>query len=59
MGFVRLAAAQDARLPLALLSRVMRTIPLTQSLGFIDEQLSLRQLAPLLRSAAPVVLRKP
>jgi lycopene beta-cyclase len=58
MGFVRLAA-QDPRLPLALLSRVMCTIPLAQSLGFIDEQLSLRQLAPLLRSAAPVVLRKP
>jgi len=57
MGFVRLAA-QDPRLPLALLRRVMRTIPLAQSLGFIDEQLSLRQLAPLLRSAAPVVLRK-
>ena len=52
-------AAQDPRLPLALLSRVMRAIPLAQSLGFIDEQLSLRQLAPLLRSAAPVVLRKP
>jgi lycopene beta-cyclase len=58
MGFVRLAA-QDPRLPLALLSHVMRAIPLAQSLGFIDEQLSLRQLAPLLRSAAPVVLRKP
>jgi lycopene beta-cyclase len=58
MGFVRLAA-QDPRLPLALLSRVMPAIPLTQSLGFIDEQLSLRQLAPLLRSAAPVVLGKP
>src|SRR5918994_2105583 len=57
-GFVQLAA-QDPRLPLALLSRVMRAIPLAQSLGFIDEQLSLRQLAPLLRSAAPVVLRKP
>jgi lycopene beta-cyclase len=58
MGFVRLAA-QDPRLPLALLSRVMRAIPLAQSLGFIDEQLSLRQLPPLLRSAAPIVLRKP
>jgi len=31
MGFVRLAA-QDPRLPLALLSRVMRAIPLAQSL---------------------------
>ena len=56
-GFVRLAR-QDPRLPLTLLSRVMRSIPLAQSLGFIDEQLSLRQLAPLLRSAAPVMLRR-
>jgi lycopene beta-cyclase len=55
IGFVRLVA-QDPRLPLTLLSRVMRAIPLAQSLGFIDEQLSLRQLAPLLRSAAPVML---
>ena len=55
LGFVRLAS-QDPRLPLTLLSRVMRAIPLAQSLGFIDEQLSLRQLAPLLRSAAPVML---
>ena len=38
MGFVRLAA-QYPRLPLALLRRVMCTIPLAQSLGFIDEQL--------------------
>jgi lycopene beta-cyclase len=36
MGFVQLAA-QDPRLPLALLSHVMRAIPLAQSLGFIDE----------------------
>jgi lycopene beta-cyclase len=56
-GFVRLAA-QDPRLPLALLSRVMGAIPLAQSLNFIDEQLPPRQLAPVLRSAAPVMLRK-
>ena len=56
-GFVRLAA-QDPRLPLALLGRVMRAVPLAQSLGFIDEQISAGQLGPLLRSAAPVVLRK-
>lgn len=56
-GFVRLAA-QDSRLPLALLSRVMRAIPLAQVLSFMDEQMSVRQLIPLIRSAAPVVLRK-
>jgi hypothetical protein len=39
-------------------SCVMRTIPLAQSLSFIDEQLSLRQLAPLLRSATPAMLRR-
>jgi hypothetical protein len=56
-GFVRLAA-QDPGLPLALLGRVMRDVPLAQSLGFIDERISPGQLGPLLRSAAPVVLRK-
>jgi lycopene beta-cyclase len=56
-GFVRLAA-QDPRLPLALLGRVMRAVPLAQSLGFIDERISPGQLGPLLKSAAPVVLRK-
>ena len=56
VGFVRLAA-QDPRLPLALLRRVMGAIPLAQSLRFIDEQLSVRELAPLLRSAAPIMLR--
>jgi hypothetical protein len=55
-GFVRLAA-QDSRLPMALLGRVMGTIPLAQSLGFIGEDLRVRRLGPLLRSAAPVVLR--
>ena len=52
-GFLRLAA-QDPRLPLALLHRVMGAIPLTQSLRFIDEELPLGQFAPLLRSASPV-----
>lgn len=57
-GFLRLAG-QDPRSPLALLGRVMRAVPLARSLGFIDEQLSVRELGPLLRSAAPVMLRKP
>jgi lycopene beta-cyclase len=55
-GFLRLAA-QDPRLPLALLGRVMRAVPLAQSLGFIDERIPPGQLGPLLRSAAPVILR--
>lgn len=53
-GFLRLAA-QDPRLPLALLHRVMGSIPLAQSLSFIDEELPIGQLAPLLRSASPVI----
>jgi lycopene beta-cyclase len=53
-GFVRLAA-KDPRLPMALLSRVMGTIPLAQSLSFISEELRVGQLGPLLQSAAPVV----
>lgn len=53
-GFVRLAA-QDPRLPMALLDRVMGAIPLAQLLGFIGEELRMRQMGPLLRSAAPVV----
>ncbi|HEX6709378.1 MAG TPA: lycopene cyclase family protein [Rubrobacter sp.] len=56
-GFLQLAA-RDPRLPLELLRRVMGAIPLAQSLRFIDEELPLGQLAPLLRSASPVVLRK-
>lgn len=56
-GFLQLAA-RDPRLPLELLNRVMDAIPLAQSLGFIDEELPLGQLAPLLRSASPVVFRK-
>ena len=58
VGFLQLAA-RDPRLPLELLSRVMRDMPLSLSLRFIDEELPLRQLAPVMRSASPVVLRKP
>ena len=57
-GFLHLAA-RDPRLPLELLSRVMRDMPLSLSLRFIDEELPLRQLASVMRSASPVVLRKP
>jgi lycopene beta-cyclase len=56
-GFVRLAS-EDPRLPVALLGRVMRAVPLARSLGFIDERISPGQLVPLLRSAAPVFTRK-
>ena len=56
-GFLRLAA-QDPCLPLALLGNVMRAVPLVQSLRFIDEDLSARQMAPLLKSALPAFLRK-
>jgi len=56
-GFLQLAA-RDPRLPLAMLDRVMGAIPLAQSLRFIDEELPLRQIAPLLRLASPVVLGK-
>lgn len=53
-GFVGLAA-QDPRLPMKLLGGVMGAIPLAQSLGFIGEELRMRQMGPLLRSAAPVL----
>ncbi len=56
-GFLQLAA-HDPRLPLALVHRVMRAVPLAQSLRFIDEELPLRQLAAVFRSALPVVLGK-
>ena len=56
-GFLRLAA-QDPRLPQALLGRVMRAVPLAGSLGFIDEELSLRELAAVFRSASPIFLGK-
>jgi len=57
-GFLQLAA-RDPRLPLALLRRVMGAVPLAQSLRFIDEELTLRQLLPVVLSALPVVLRRP
>lgn len=53
-GFLQLAE-RDPRLPLVLLERVMGAIPLAQSLSFIDEELPLGQLPPLLRSASPVI----
>jgi lycopene beta-cyclase len=56
-GFLRLAA-QDPRLPQALLGRVMRAVPLAGSLGFIDEELSLRELAAVFWSASPIFLGK-
>jgi lycopene beta-cyclase len=54
-GFVRLAA-EDPRLPMALLGRVMGAIPIAESLSFIGEELGVRQLGTILRSAAPVAL---
>ena len=54
-GYLQLAARYP-RLPLALLHRVMGAIPLARSLRFIDEELPVGHLAPLLRSASPVVL---
>ena len=54
-GFLQLAA-HDARLPLKLLRRVMGLMPLARSLRFIDEELPLRQLATVFRSALPIVL---
>jgi lycopene beta-cyclase len=53
-GFLQLAA-QDPRLPLALMGRTLHAVPLAQSLRFLDEGLSPQQLAPLLRSALPIV----
>jgi hypothetical protein len=37
----------------------MGDMPLSLSLRFIDEELPLRELASVMRSASPVVLRKP
>ena len=52
--FLRIAA-RDPSGPLALLSRTMRSVPVVQALRLIDEDLPLRQLVPLLRSAAPAL----
>ena len=57
-GFLQLAA-QDPRRPMALLRRTMHAIPLTQALRFIDEELPPRQLASLLPSTVPAILRRP
>jgi lycopene beta-cyclase len=57
-GFLQLAT-QDPRRPLALLARTMHTIPLAQTLRFIDEELPPRQLASLLPPVVPAVFRKP
>jgi lycopene beta-cyclase len=56
-GFLELAA-HDPRLPLELVERTMRTVPLVQSLRFIDEELPPRQLAALIPAALPIVLGK-
>ena len=58
IGFLQLAAS-DPRLPLELVRRVMADMPISLSLRFIDEELPLRQLASVMRSASPVVMRKP
>lgn len=58
MGFLQLAA-KDPSLPLELVSRMMGDMPLSLSLRFIDEELPLRQLPRVVRSASPVILRKP
>lgn len=57
-GFLQLAA-RDPRLPLELVRRVMRDMPLSVSLRFIDEERPLAELASVMRSAAPVVTREP
>lgn len=56
-GFLQLAT-HDPRLPLALLHRVMRSVPLAESLRFIDEELPFQHLRAVIRSALPVVLGK-
>jgi lycopene beta-cyclase len=57
-GFLQLAAHDPSR-PLMLVNRAMHAVPLAQSLRFMDEELTVRQLVSLLRSTPPVVLRKP
>ncbi len=48
--FLRIAG-RDPSGPMALLDRTMRAVPLVQALRLIDEDLPVRQLVPLLRSA--------
>lgn len=57
-GFL-LLAAQDPRLPMALLRRVMNAVPLEESLRFIDEELPPRKMAAFLPSALLAVLQRP
>lgn len=54
-GFLRLAA-RDPRLPMLLLDRVMRGLPLPHSLSFIDETLEPRRLLQLAAVALPTIL---
>lgn len=56
--FLRLAT-RDPRRPVTLLEHVMRNAPISRSLRFIDEDLSARELAPLMLAALPAVLRGP
>lgn len=56
-GFLQLAA-RDPRSPLELVRRVMSEVPISLSLGFIDEELPLRQLVNIVRAASPVVASK-
>jgi lycopene beta-cyclase len=57
VGFLELAA-RDPRLPLELVRRVMRDMPLSVSLRFIDEELPLGELASVMSLASPIVTRK-
>lgn len=57
-GFLRLATRDFAR-PFALVERVMRSVPLPDSLGFIHEDLTPGRLARVARSALPSLLSGP
>jgi lycopene beta-cyclase len=56
VGFLQLVR-KDPRLSMALLGDVMRAVPITDSLSFIDEDLPPRRLARVFFSALPSVLR--
>lgn len=56
LGFLQLVQ-KDPRLSRALLGDVMRAVPITDSLRFIDEDLPPRRLARVFLSALPSVLR--
>jgi lycopene beta-cyclase len=53
--FLRLAARHPSG-PVALLGQTMRSVPVVQALRLIDEDLPVRQLARLLKAAAPALL---